>query len=36
MTVHGAWSTLVGLSIPGTAQPSQEVNMQRVDTSPGN
>ena len=36
MTVHGAWSTLVGLSIPGACQLSQEVNMQRDDTSPGN
>ena len=36
MTVHGAWSALVGLSIPGACQLSQEVNKQRDDTSPGN
>ena len=36
MTVHGVWSTLVGLSTPRACQLSQEVNMQRDDTSPGN
>ena len=29
MNVDGAWSTLDGLCIPGAAQPSQEVSIER-------